>query len=179
MNSTDFLFNCNFCDFHTNDNSNWKKHINSKKCIALTNGIKKNFCEKCKKQFKQKSHYTAHLKSNKCIIIHKTNKDNPIDGIKALNKEYNDKGDRLFELCRIMNDFEHNNLLLFLAVRTPNTNYKMPKLWNDWEIECEELERERDRIYKQLLRWKKVLKKVFTISIGGLLTEWREKSLNI
>ena len=179
MNSNDFLFNCDFCDFHTDDKSNWKKHIKSKKCIALTNGIKKNFCEKCNKQFSQKSHYTAHLKSNRCMIIHKVNKDKPIDIINALNKKQTKCIELCYELYEKMDKWEDNHLLLFLAVRTPDTNYRMPKIWDDWELECEELEKNSDNVYKQIVRWKKTLKRFFTISIGRLLKNWRDNSLNI
>ena len=163
MEATSFSFNCEFCHFHTNSKSNWTAHKKSKMC---TNGIKKNYCSKCCKQFQQKSHYTARLKSNVCIEKHRIQKDKPIDIINTLSNEFKRNFGRIDELYDQMNDFEYNHLILFLAIRTPGSHYTLPKHYLDSEAELEDLVNRNEKIYRDLLRWKKIVKRVFTISIG-------------
>lgn len=64
-------YKCNYCSYETNDNSNYKKHLNTKKHNLNIKNENKHKCTYCNKEFK-KNGLTRHMnvcpEKNKYII---------------------------------------------------------------------------------------------------------------
>ena len=55
-------FYCKLCDFNTSKNSNWNKHLSTRKHQLLTNVDKKFICD-CGKQFTARQSLSRHKKT--------------------------------------------------------------------------------------------------------------------
>lgn len=178
MNSNTFLFECECakCDFRTNIKSNFTAHLKNKKHLNNVNGIKKNFCKICDKQFSQKSIYDRHLlskchldKLNTCVIC----KDKPIDIINKNNIEMEKNNIEMESIAEELENFEYNNLILFLTIRTDGSNYKLPSHFTDKEDKYDKLYNINEKLYLNNRRWIKSINRFFPIIIKKYLDNWK------
>ena len=102
------VFNCDLCDFHTSKQSNWKKHIETKKHKSVTPDGRDSYKCGCGKKFNHRQNLHTHKKICKsqknCDVNEKRTKNAKIS-LKNANSE------KCPFLCECGNSYKHSSTL--------------------------------------------------------------------
>ena len=166
-----FKFSCARCEYFTNCNRNFNRHMASAKHLKKLKYEDIYTCKKCSYKTTTKQDYDKHCKSKKCC---KQIREKPSLKIADIHQQI-DYMDELIETkeSEMLEIQKETNLHFGLP-----EGETYPDRWLTLYDEVDELHTLYHNNFKRIRLWKKKMNKLFPIYIHGLIKFWKECTIN-